>query len=149
MSISSIQAGKTLCELSNWSFTNLRTQKVLYFAHMYHLGNEEKPLVDEEFQAWIYGPVLPSLYQRVKVFGKYPVQPYVFWGSGSVDKESSHYRWLRTMYEATLEISSEDLIASTHWEKGAWEKKFKRGQFVPIPNNLILDEYCARTQSSN
>ena len=150
MPISSILAGKTLCELSNWTFTNLQTQKVLYFAHMYHLGNEKKdPLIDEDFQAWIYGPVEPKLYRRVKIFGKYPIKKYVFWGSGEIDKKFSQYKWLKTIYEATKEISSENLIASTHWEKGAWNKKFVRGQSIIIPNDLIWDEYCARTQHSN
>ena len=46
-----------------------KLQKLLYYIeawNMVHLGN---PLIDEEFEAWVHGPVLPSLYKKLKTFG--------------------------------------------------------------------------------
>ncbi|HSW71974.1 MAG TPA: type II toxin-antitoxin system antitoxin SocA domain-containing protein [Chlamydiales bacterium] len=46
--------------------TNLKLQKLLYYAQAWHLALKDKPLFEEDFQAWIHGPVLPSQYKRFK-----------------------------------------------------------------------------------
>jgi len=46
--------------------TNLKLQKVLYFAQAYYLANFKKPLFKESIEAWKYGPVVPSLYHKLK-----------------------------------------------------------------------------------
>ncbi|MFH1766832.1 MAG: type II toxin-antitoxin system antitoxin SocA domain-containing protein [Patescibacteria group bacterium] len=55
------------------SVTNLKLQKMLYYAQAWHLANFSKPLFEEDFEAWVHGPVLPSLYQKYKVFGYAPI----------------------------------------------------------------------------
>ncbi|WP_158922985.1 type II toxin-antitoxin system antitoxin SocA domain-containing protein [Acidisphaera sp. S103] len=74
MAISTASAAATACKLRNRQLSNLALQKVLYIAHMVHLGRCKDPLVDERFQAWDYGPVLPSLYRPVRMFGSEPVR---------------------------------------------------------------------------
>lgn len=51
----------------------LKLQKLVYFAHGWHLAVTGEPLIDEPVQAWQYGPVIPSLYQRFKRFGSSPI----------------------------------------------------------------------------
>lgn len=46
--------------------TNLRLQKLLYFAQGWHLARYGRPLFDAEFKAWTYGPVVPSIYSQYK-----------------------------------------------------------------------------------
>lgn len=46
--------------------TNLKLQKLLYYAQAWYLVERGKPLFEEDFQAWVHGPVLPSQYQRFK-----------------------------------------------------------------------------------
>lgn len=48
--------------------TNLKLQKLLYYAQAWRLALTNEPLVDEDFQAWVHGPVLPSQYHRFKEF---------------------------------------------------------------------------------
>lgn len=57
MTVSSIDASKTLCELSGWQTSNLRLQKLLYIAHMYYMRGGKGDLVRENFEAWKFGPV--------------------------------------------------------------------------------------------
>jgi uncharacterized phage-associated protein len=52
------------------SITNMKLQKLCYFAQAWYLGNYHKPLFQEDFQAWVYGPVCPKLYRQYKKFGK-------------------------------------------------------------------------------
>ena len=49
----------------------MKLQKLMYFAHGFHLALERRgqPLVNEEVQAWEYGPVFPAIYHEFKEFG--------------------------------------------------------------------------------
>jgi len=53
--------------------TNLKLQKMLYYAQAWHLALFNKELFEEDFQAWVHGPVLPSQYQRFKEFQWKPI----------------------------------------------------------------------------
>jgi uncharacterized phage-associated protein len=53
--------------------TNLKLQKLIYYAQAWHLALKGKPLFEENFQAWIHGPVLPSQYQRFKTYEWRPI----------------------------------------------------------------------------
>lgn len=46
--------------------TNLKLQKLLYYAQAWSLVLRGKELFSEDFQAWVHGPVLPSQYYRFK-----------------------------------------------------------------------------------
>ena len=49
--------------------TNLQILKMTYFAHGYMLGWFGKPLVCDRIEAWDWGVVIPSLYERFKRYG--------------------------------------------------------------------------------
>ena len=49
--------------------TNLKLQKLAYYSQGFHLALYNKPLFDEEFVAWEHGPVVRSLYDKLKNFG--------------------------------------------------------------------------------
>lgn len=53
--------------------TNLKLQKLVFYAQAWHLANYGRPLFDEEFQAWVHGPVLPLLYAKYKENGYRPI----------------------------------------------------------------------------
>src|ERR1700722_9544145 len=46
--------------------TNLKLQKLVYYAQAWYLANFNKPLFDDDFEAWVHGPVLPALYHKLK-----------------------------------------------------------------------------------
>lgn len=46
--------------------TNLKMQKLIYYAQAWYLALYGEPLFDAEFQAWVHGPVQPSLWRRFK-----------------------------------------------------------------------------------
>jgi len=53
--------------------TNLKLQKLVYYAQAWHLAIFGEPLFDDDFEAWVHGPVLPSLYQEFKEFRWRPI----------------------------------------------------------------------------
>lgn len=57
------------CHEQGYSVSNLKLQKLLYFAQGYSLAIVDKPLFNEEFEAWDFGPVVPVAYRNYKIFG--------------------------------------------------------------------------------
>jgi len=51
------------------TISNLKLQKLLYYAQGFHLALFDKPLFNEAIEAWSYGPVVPPVYHRFKKFG--------------------------------------------------------------------------------
>ena len=50
----------------------LKVQKLVYFAHGWHLAFLSQPFILEDVEAWKYGPVVPELYRDFKKFGSVP-----------------------------------------------------------------------------
>lgn len=138
-----MEVAKRICEVGDWRVSNLKLQKLAYLAHMIHLGRHAQPLVNETFEAWDYGPVLPSLYREVKIFGSAPIKN-IFRSVGpisdeaqreSVDEACSHF----------LHLPPAALVALTHQLGGAWAETYRPGSLgTPIPNAMILDEWKKR-----
>jgi uncharacterized phage-associated protein len=145
VAITSAMAMRRLCELSGWTLTNLEVQKLLYFAQMIALGKSKgrNPMTLEHFEAWDLGPVLPSAYRRVKVFGNKPIPPLLFGGRGEVPEFEEI---LKEAYEAFGHLTASQLVAETHWKNGAWSEHYRPGaRGIEIPNEAILKEYQKRT----
>jgi uncharacterized phage-associated protein len=45
-----------------------KLQKLLYYVEAWNLVHLSDPLLFEDFQAWVHGPVLPSLYHELKEY---------------------------------------------------------------------------------
>jgi uncharacterized phage-associated protein len=54
------------CRLRGLSVGNLMLQKLLYYAQGWSLVLRNKPLFNEEVEAWVHGPVVPSVFRRFK-----------------------------------------------------------------------------------
>jgi uncharacterized phage-associated protein len=53
--------------------SNLKLQKLVYYAQAWYLAMHDRPLFDEDFQAWVHGPVIPALFEKYKHFGWKPI----------------------------------------------------------------------------
>ena len=51
--------------------TTMKLQKLVYYCQAWSLAWDEKPLFDEEFEAWANGPVCPELFKLHK--GKFVI----------------------------------------------------------------------------
>lgn len=49
--------------------SNLKLQKLLYYAQGFHLAKYGTPLFDEKVKAWMHGPVVPEVYHHFKDHG--------------------------------------------------------------------------------
>jgi uncharacterized phage-associated protein len=53
--------------------TNLKLQKLVYYAQGFYLAIYNKPLFQERIEAWTHGPVIPDLYHSYKRYGSQPL----------------------------------------------------------------------------
>lgn len=53
--------------------TNLKLQKLLYYAQGWHLGLHGTPLFDDPLEAWIHGPTVPAVYRQFTAHGFGPI----------------------------------------------------------------------------
>lgn len=53
--------------------TNLKLQKLVYYAQAWNLAIYKEELFPDEFEAWIHGPVIPALYNDYKKFAWTPI----------------------------------------------------------------------------
>ena len=55
------------------SISNLKLQKLLYYAQGFHLAFFDQVLFPEAIKAWMYGPVVPQVWHKYKDFGSGPI----------------------------------------------------------------------------
>lgn len=61
------------CDNAGDLLTNKKLQKLLYYIEAWalvHMGS----IIDDDFEAWVHGPVIPSVYQEYKKFGYSPIR---------------------------------------------------------------------------
>lgn len=51
------------------TISNLKLQKLLYYAQGYYLAMHDAPLYSDRIKAWRHGPVIPTVYHEYKEFG--------------------------------------------------------------------------------
>lgn len=141
MTISTFEAAKTLGFYSNWNLSNLQMQKILYLAHMFFMGrNQGEPLINENFEAWDYGPVIPSLYHEVKFFGNSKIKDIFF--HTTINETSKESKIIKEAVTAFGNAPPAKLVAITHNEEGAWAKHYvQNAKGIVIPNADIIKEY--------
>lgn len=78
-------------------FSNMKLQKLLYYVQGFHLAVFNEPLFDESIEAWMYGPVVPSVYEHYQNYGNKGIEP-----SGEVitlsDKEEALFEEVLRIY---------------------------------------------------
>ena len=57
---------KAYCSDLEELISNMKLQKLLYYQQGFHLAYFGTPLFDEEIEAWMYGPVVPCVYEYFK-----------------------------------------------------------------------------------
>ena len=55
--------------------SNLKLQKMLYYEQGFHLAYFGTPLFEDAIEAWMYGPVVPVVYDHFKASGRQGIDP--------------------------------------------------------------------------
>lgn len=116
--------------------TNLKLQKVLYFAQAYYLSKIGKPLFSDNIEAWEYGPVVPSVYRKFRPNGSNPIICEEDKSSLSLeDKET-----LKKVWETFGGYSASRLVDITHAHI-PWQEASQSASKI-ISQKAIKDYYA-------
>jgi uncharacterized phage-associated protein len=138
----------------------MQLQKLVYFAHGWHLVVGGGALIDEMVEAWRYGPVIPSLYHEFKSFGKNPitkkashftivnedkwdyvvVEPSI----DNVEDTAKTRKLLDIIWDSYGKLSGIQLSNLTHKPGSPWHVTWEQAQGrknVDIPDDLIRNYF--------
>jgi len=114
--------------LSFESMTHKKLQKLCYYAQAWHLALLNKPLFDDEIQAWIHGPVSPGLYHRYKEFGWRPI-PEVNENDNNIPEESEEL--INEVMRVYGDLDGDELEMLTHEEEPWLEARGELDDLTP------------------
>ena len=140
MAVSIMRVARTLGRISGWKLSNLEMQKIGFIAEMLYLGRKDESLINEEWQAWAYGPVQPELYHKAKIFGTDPVRDIFY--DAPLTEGGAREKSVIDAYGMMKDISPGRMINLTHQPNGAWAGSYTAGMKGKIiPKSAIKREY--------
>lgn len=125
--------------------TQMKLQKIVYLAQGLHLSlYDGAELVKEDFQAWKYGPVIPSIYHDYKLYGSSLIQDlslidfndFTFYLSTDLDDNAESA--IEDAWKIAKDIPGTQLSNWTHNEGSPWHKFYREGvNDIIIPKQEI------------
>jgi len=119
--------------------TPLKLMKLVYLSHAWHLALRDQDLIQEEVQAWQYGPVIPELYRLIRAYRAEPV-PASALPHGS-QLSSDQKAVVDAVWDTYRPFSGVQLSALTHKLGTPWDKAYKKGRNVTIPTFEIKNHF--------
>lgn len=113
-------------EESDVEMTNMKLQKLLYYAQSIHLALYDIPLFEEEIQAWRYGPVCPLAYDY---YCQYEANQLPIPSGSGISKASAAIKALLEEVWSNFGIHSAYKLSGMTHKESPWRKA--RGE-LPI-----------------
>ncbi len=143
-----VTANKVAKLLLSWArqngdvITNLKLQKLLYYAQAWYLVNFDRRLFSDPIQAWDFGPVIPPVYHRWKEYQSSPI-PYKVRGNEQADFQKHQVDFLKEFYRIFSSFSATALVSMTHAES-PWKDAHAEGQNTEILPFVMKKYYRER-----
>jgi len=139
----------------------MKLQKLLFYAHAWHLAINNKPLFEEDFEAWPYGPVVRDVYSQTRRFGMGQVTARIAHLERTGDsplswryvipakiQDSELNDFLEAVWDSHKNLSAIQLSNSTHAPGEPWtivKEQYGNLDSKPtIPNALIASVFKAK-----
>jgi len=139
--------------------TQMKLQKLLFFAQGWHLAIEDAALFNEQIEAWKWGPVVRTVYTHFRKFGSSPITQkvlnYIEVGDEFIEVDvpegaiSSHARSLLDLvWGGYKDFTAAQLMSLTHAEGTPWDKVYKhyKGN-IPKGTDIPMEEIKAYFKS--
>jgi len=120
--------------------TNLKLQKLLYYAQAWHLVNyNRRRLFSDPIEAWDLGPVVPEIYRKWKRYGSSPI-PYSSNGKEKAPFQGYQIDFLIEFFRVFSNLSATALVSMSHSE-APWQNAHRRGKNSQISLSEMRDFY--------
>lgn len=127
----------------------MKLQKLIFYSQAMALVWDDIPLFDDDFEAWVNGPVCPALYDKHR--GHYIITSDDFFISEQPDInriEKDHKDTIDTVLESLADYSPYELSEMTHRED-PWKNARKGLSPSMYSNNIITKEIMANYYREN
>ena len=122
------------------SISIMRLLKLAYMAHGWTLAVCDEPLVNEDVEAWRYGPVIPLIYYAFRPHGAYNLKKVKILNEQPIIENVSDL--MEDVYRVYKNVSDSQLYRLTHSPGGPWHKVYEPNKLgIVIPNKLISDHF--------
>lgn len=118
--------------------SNLKLQKLLYYAQGFHLALFQRPLFPNEIRAWTHGPVVVDVYHEYKNHGSATI-PRQTCDLDALTQEEKEL--LDEVYQVYGQYSAWKLRNMTH-EEAPWIAAYDRGADTVIPHGAMQDFFA-------
>lgn len=113
--------------------SNLKLQKLLYYAQGFHLAIFDEALFSEAIKAWEHGPVVPDVWHAFRDSGSNAIPAPVHFDP-SRDFSSSQIEVMRAVYETYGQFSAWKLRNLTHdeppWRNAGRNEEISHGALI-------------------
>lgn len=133
-------------EEQNKTITPMKIIKLVYIAQGWYLAlTDGDSLINEKAEAWKYGPVIPSLYERFKSFGSNIITEIPKVELSNLTKKDTDILddvWNNYGDKSGIQLSGKTHEPNTPWSK-TWDKakETTKKEDLVIPNDLIMQHY--------
>lgn len=106
--------------------TPMQLEKLLYFAQGWHLARYGTPLFEDDFKAWQYGPVIPSVYRQYSTYGRDGILRE---GAPCAAERltGEEYELLLDVAREYMRYSAAGLVQISHEKDSPWDKTERNG----------------------
>lgn len=136
-----------LAERDGRRFTPMQLIKLAYIAHGFSLAINRRPLLNESIEAWRYGPVVPSLYRRLKRYGSRGVDevlPPAFFGLRTEQLDEDDEKLVDAVFDKYGQLSGTQLSYLTHRPGTPWAENYEPDTYgAEIDDQQIRAHYQA------
>ncbi len=119
--------------------TNLKLNKLVYFAQAWSLAKLNKSLFEEDIQAWPHGPVIPSVYRAFSPCGRERIAETAGEYDDNIYSDEERDLLLDVL-EKYCSYSALGLRALTHKKGSAWFQSYSETRTNKIPKDIIKDD---------
>jgi uncharacterized phage-associated protein len=110
--------------------SNLKLQKLVYYAQGFFSAIHDKPLFNNEISAWAHGPVVPELYHKYKLYGSNPIPVPIDFNRSSLT--TGELELIEEVFEVFGQFSAWKLRNMTH-EESPWINHEQQADTIPLP----------------
>ena len=145
-----------ISDLNNQKVTCMKVQKLVYYAHGWHLAIINTPLINEQIEAWHFGPVIPSIFKNSNAFCSDTIiretntdtLDFSKWPEQEIHIDELVEKLLEKIWEVYGKLNEVSLANMSHHTGTPWEQTWhERGQNKPIiKEDLIREYFIACTQ---
>jgi uncharacterized phage-associated protein len=143
------------------SLTPMKLQKLIFFAHGWHLALCDEPLIAETVEAWQFGPVVPSVYHEFKHersgaissrATEFDLDDFAIIEPSVPAEDSQARAVMDKVWQAYGKLSATQLSNLTHLPDTPWANaRAKYGETqrsVPIEEDLIKAHFKAQADKN-